>query len=156
MLRAWVNAMLHPKFETYARWYLRMNARWRRISLAVSLPLLLVASLVVIAHDAIYVSNGIQALTLSRFLSYLDSPHGLFELFALSAGALLAIFAFPATAALFAHRSNGRYRTRFYIAYCTWMQTLPVASVFLILGAAGYFVLGIFNFDSISVMTPPG
>ncbi len=90
------------QFETYARWYLKMNARWRHISLAVSLPLLLVAIFVAIAHDAMHIGSGIQALTFSRFLSYLGSPHGLFEVFALSAGALLALFAIPATAALFA------------------------------------------------------
>ena len=133
--QAWLDAFIHPKFETYARWYLRMNARWRRISLAVSLPLALIAILVVIAHDSMYVGNSAQALTFGRFLSYLGSPHGLFELFDL-------------IAAVFAHRSIGRYSIRFYIAYCTFMQTLPMACVFLVLGAVGYFVFSVFNFDS--------
>ncbi len=148
LLRAWIDALAHPEYETYARWYLRMNARWRRISLAVSLPLLLIAILVVIAHDAMRVGNSFQTLTLSRFLSYLGSPHGLFELFDLFAAALLTIVAIPATAALFAHRSIGRYHIRCYIAYCTFMQTLPMACVFLVLGAMGYLVLGFFDSTS--------
>jgi hypothetical protein len=143
--QAWLDAFIHPKFETYARWYLWMNARWRRISLAVSLPLLLIAILVVIAHDTMYVGNSIQALTLARFLSYLGSPHGLFELFDLIAAALVAIVAIPAIAAVFAHRSIGRYNIRSYIAYCTFMQTLPMACVFLVLGMIGYFFLGSFS-----------
>jgi hypothetical protein len=148
LLRAWTEAFLRPKYETYARWYLRMNARWRRISLAVSLPLALIAILVVIAHDAMYVGNSIQALTPGRFLSYLGSPHGVFELLDMFAAALVAIVAIPAIAAVFAHRSIGRYSIRSYIAYCTFMQTLPMACVFLVLGAVGYFVFSVFNFDS--------
>jgi hypothetical protein len=150
--QAWLDAFIHPKFETYARWYLRMNAHWRRISLAVSLPLALIAILVVIAHDTMYVGNSVRALTLGRFLNYLGSPHGLFELFDLIAAALVAIVAIPAIAVVFAHRSIGRYRIRFYIAYCTFMQTLPMACVFLVLGAVGYFVFSVFNFDSTAFM----
>lgn len=146
--QAWFDAFIHPKFETYARWYLRMNAHWRRISLAASLPLALIAILIVIAHDAMYAGNSIQALTLGRFLSYLGSPHGVFELFDMFAAALVAIVAIPAIAAVFAHRSIGRYSIRLYIAYCTFMQTLPMACVFLVLGAVGYFVFSVFNFHS--------
>lgn len=148
LLRAWTDALFHPTFETYARWYLKMGPRWRRISLAVSLPLLLAAIFVVIAHDAMHVGAGIHALTGSRFLSYLDSPHGLFQLFAFSVGAIAAIVAIPAAVALFAHRSRGRYRIRCYIAYCTWMQTLPMTCVFLLFGAVGYLVLGFFDWSS--------
>lgn len=145
LLRAWTDALFHPTFETYARWYLKMGSRWRRISLAVSLPLLLAAILVVIAHDSMHVGARIHALTGSRFLNYLDSPYGLFQLFAFSVGAVAAIVAIPAAVALFAHRSRGRYRIRFYIAYCTWMQTLPMTCVFLLFGAVGYLVLGFFD-----------
>lgn len=148
--QAWFDALVHPQFETYARWYLRLNARWRRISLAASLPLALIAILVVIAHDAMYVGDSFQALTLGRLLSYLGSPHGLFELFDLIVAVMVAIVAIPAIAALFAHRSIGRYSIRLYIAYCTFMQTLPMACVFLALGAVGYFVFSVFNFDSTS------
>jgi hypothetical protein len=148
LLRAWTDALFHPTFETYARWYLKMGPRWRRTSLAVSLPLLLAAIVALIAHDALRVGAGIHALTGSRFLSYLDSPHGLFQLFAFSVGAIAAIVAIPAAVALFAHRSRGRYRIRFSITYCTWMQTLPMTCVFLLFGAVGYLVLGFFDWSS--------
>lgn len=146
--RAWLDAFLHPRFETYARWYLRMNARWRRTSLAASLPLLIAAAFVVIAHDAMHINYGIQTPTVSRFLSYLGSPHGLFELFALFAGAMAGLIAIPAVAAVCGHRSVGRYRARYYIAYCTFMQTLPIASLLVLFGAVGYYIHGFFDATS--------
>lgn len=140
--QAWLDAFIHPKFETYARWYRRMGARWRRLSLAVSLPMLLIAILVVIAHDAVYIGNSVQTLTLSRFVSYLGSPHGLFELIDMFAAALVAIFAMPATAAVFAHRSLGPYRIRFKRVFRPWMQVQPAICVLLLASALVNFVAG--------------
>lgn len=61
LLRAWTDALLHPKFETYARWYLKMNYRWRLISLLVLLPLLLVTIFACIARAAmcVYAAFGL-------------------------------------------------------------------------------------------------
>ena len=44
LVYAWVDVALHPKFPTYQRWFPLMKTRWRRISLAVTLALIVVNS----------------------------------------------------------------------------------------------------------------
>ena len=41
---AWLDAALHPRFATFQRWFPLMKARWRRLSLIVSLVLILVTA----------------------------------------------------------------------------------------------------------------
>ena len=38
---AWIDALAHPEFATFQRWFPLMQVRWRRLSLAVSLFLIL-------------------------------------------------------------------------------------------------------------------
>ena len=148
VFRAWLEAFLHPSFATFQRWYPRMQARWRVISLLVSLLLILIAILVLIAHDAISDDYIVGALSLDRFLTYLHSPHGLFQLFSFFAGTLAGIYGFPALVAWFAYRAIGPYHLRFHVALGTLMQALPAICALLLFSAVAYFILGYFESSS--------
>jgi hypothetical protein len=152
LFRAWLDVLVHPKFATFQRWYPRMRLRWRAISLVVSLLLAFAAGLVVIAHDAMFAAHfSLQAFSLATFRDYLLSPHGLFQWFCFWFGAIVAVFLVPAVAAAIGYRPIGPYHVRFRVVFGTWMQALPDACLFLLIGALGYFVLGFFDASSIAV-----
>jgi hypothetical protein len=119
LFRAWLDAFQRPKYATFRRWYPRMQARWRISSLLVSLLLILIISLVLIAHDAVSDNYRLEALSHERFLAHLRTPHGLLQLFSFSAGALAAICGFLAGVVWVDSRANGPFRVRLHVEFGT-------------------------------------
>jgi hypothetical protein len=79
--QAWLDALIHPKYETYARWFPLMKSRWRNISLAVSLMLIILNIYAHGALDVFTVSHKSQALAFGNMVAYFSSPRGLYFIF---------------------------------------------------------------------------
>jgi hypothetical protein len=141
--QAWLDAFIHPEFETFQRWYPRMGQRWRGISLAVSLLLIVMASLAHIVSSAGGALPVMQPLTLAGISAYLASGRGLFELFRDSVGSVAMLYAIPVVVAWRANREIGPYSVRFRVVFGTWMQVQPAICVLLLFSAVAQVVLAV-------------
>lgn len=148
LLRAWTDALLHPKFETYVRWYPHMDTRWRRTSLAVSLMLILVRNFVQIADSTAHALPASQSLTLDRISVYLASLHGRYELFSYIAGSVAMLAAIPAISAWRANRDIGPYHIRLRVVFGTWMQVQPAVCVLELVSAVAELAQGMSGVSS--------
>jgi hypothetical protein len=150
LVYAWIDATLHPKFATFQRWFPLMKAPWRRISLAVSLILIL---LNVYAHGALDIFNTyhqVQIFSLSGMFSYFVTPRGLFRAFFYGPCSILTLFAMPAAVAVFSPRSIGPYAIRFKRIFRPWMQVQPTICALLLFSTVAELFLtavGIYNMD---------
>lgn len=139
---AWIDALAHPEFATFQRWFPRMQLRWRRLSLAVSLFLILVATSVDIATSAFATPRSIQDVSLAAFFVYLFSSHGMTQVFYIGGGSVAVLFAMPALVTLISPHSLGPYRIRFKRVFRPWMQVQPAICVLLLASALVNFVTG--------------
>ena len=83
LVYAWVDVALHPRFATFQRWFPLMKTRWRRISLAITIVLIVLTVYAHVALDAFTVNHSAHALTLSNMNAYFTSPCGLFRAFSM-------------------------------------------------------------------------
>lgn len=141
LLRAWTDALVHPQFETFQRWYPRMGQKWRRISLAVSLLLIVMASLAHVVSSAAGALPAMQSLTLTGISAYLASGRGLSELFRNFAGSVAMLYAIPVVVAWRANREIGPYSVRFRVVFGTWTQVQPVICALLLFSAIAQVIL---------------
>lgn len=141
--QAWLDAFLHPQFETFQRWYPRMGQKWRRVSLAVSLVLIVLASLAHAVFSAAEALPSMQPLTLAGIIAYLASGRGLFELLRDSAASVAMLYAIPVVVAWRANREIGPYSIRLRVVFGTWMQVQPVICVLLLFSAVALVVLAV-------------
>jgi len=141
IIYAWLDAALHPKFSTFQRWFPFMKARWRMISLIVSLVLILVTVLAQIALAAYSANRGADSLTPGALSAYLASPAGIFRAFFYGPCAVVTLFAMPAAVALIAPRSLGPYAIRFKRVFRPWMQVQPVICIWLLFSVVAQLVL---------------
>lgn len=147
--QAWLDALLRPQFETFQRWYPRMGQKWRRVSLVVSLVLIVLTSLAHAVFSAAGALPAMQSLTLAGISAYLASGRGLFGLFRNFAGSVAMLYAIPVVVAWWANREIGPYPVRFRVVFGTWMQVQPTVCVLLLFSAVAQVVLAMLGlFDS--------
>jgi hypothetical protein len=139
--RAWLDAFIHLEYETYTRWYPRMNARWRRISLAASLLLILVTCPLRIVLAVYSVSHNPNAFEWHNLLIELFSLSGAMSVCIYCVISLAVLFAMPIVVAAFANRGIGPYRVRLYVAFGPWLQVQPAVCLFLLLSSIAQLVL---------------
>src|SRR5689334_23271684 len=141
ILRAWTEAFLHPKYETYARWFPQMTARWRGISLAVSLMLIVLNVYVGGALEIWRTSHNAQALTLSNMAAYFSSSRGLYFAFFYGPCSILLLYSIPGIVALASSRDFGPFGIRFKRVFRPWMQIQPTICVLLLYSTVSQLVL---------------
>lgn len=141
LLRAWMDAMLHPKYATFQRWFPLMTVRWRGISLAVSLVLIVLHIYVQEAVDAFGTHHNAQILTLSRLTAYFASSRGLYLASFYGPCAVLLLCLIPGVVALASSRDLGPYHIRFKHVFRPWMQIQPTICVLLLFSTAARLVL---------------
>lgn len=139
---AWIDALAHPEFATFQRWFPLMQVRWRRLSLAVSLFLILATACVSVAMSAFPAPRTMQDLSLATFFTYLFSSHGMAQAFYKGAGSVAVLLAMPALVTLISPRSLGPYRIRFKRVFRPWMQVQPAICALLMASALVNFVAG--------------
>ena len=133
LIYAWVDVALHPKFPTYQRWFPLMKTRWRRISLAVTLALIVVNSFFWTTLVRLGNENSIQTLNLNHMFALISSSGALFQFSYGIGGSIVALYAMPAAVTLVSARSLGPYRIRFKRAFRPWIQTQPAICAHLLL-----------------------
>lgn len=141
LLRAWIDAFFHPKFATFQRWFPLMTVRWRRVTLGVSLALILMNVYARGALDAFTTNHSAQALTLSNIAAYFVSPRGIFRAFFYGPCSVLALYLIPAIIALASSRGLGPYGVRFKRVFRPWMQVQPTICILLLFSTVAQLVL---------------
>lgn len=129
-----------------------MKARWRMVSLIVSLIIILVTVVAQIALAAYSSNRSADSLAPAALSTYLASPAGLFRAFFFGPCAVVTLYAMPAAVALIAPRSLGPYAIRFKRVFRPWMQVQPVICVLLLFSVIAQLVLllvGVDGSDSI-------
>jgi len=139
---AWIDAFAHPEFATFQRWFPRMKVRWRRLSLAVSLFLILVTMCIFVAISAFPEPRTLQDFSLAIFFTHLFSSHGFGRAFCEAVGSIVVLFAMPALVTLISPRSLGPYRIRLKRVFRPWMQVQPAICVLLLASALVNFAAG--------------
>jgi hypothetical protein len=139
--QAWLDALIHPKFETYARWFPLMKSRWRNISLAVSLMLIILNIYAHGALDVFTVSHKSQALAFGNMVAYFSSPRGLYFIFFYGPCSVLLLYLIPGIVALASSRDFGPYGIRFKRVFRPWMQIQPTICVLLLYSTVSQLVL---------------
>ena len=145
---AWLDAALRPKFATFQRWFPLMKARWRMVSLIVSLIFIVVTAVAQIALAAYSAHRGADSLAPGTLSVYLASPAGLFRAFFFGPCAVVTLFAMPAAVALIAPRSVGPYAIRFKRVFRPWMQVQPVICLLLLFSVVAQLVLLLIGVDA--------
>lgn len=145
---AWLDAALHPRFATFQRWFPLMKARWRMLSLIVSLVLILVTACAGIALAAYSTMHTADALAPENLSAYLASPGGLSRAIFYGPCAIVTLFAMPAAVALISPRRLGPYSIRFKRVFRPWMQVQPIICLLQLFSAAAQLVLLLIGVDA--------
>ncbi len=142
--QAWLDAFIHPKFETYARWYPRMGQRWRGISLVTSVLLIIMTGIVYLGLHAFVAPRSVEMMSFTTYYAYFHSSDGIRRAVFNTASSVALIFAIPALVTLISPRSLGPYRIRFKRVNRPWMQVQPVICMLLLCSALTDFAFGFF------------
>ena len=145
---AWLDVALHPRFATFQRWFPLMKARWRMLSLIVSLVLILVTACAGIALAAYSTMHTADALAPENLSAYLASPGGLSRAIFYGPCAIVTLFAMPAAVALISPRRLGPYSIRFKRVFRPWMQVQPIICLLQLFSAAAQLVLLLIGVDA--------
>jgi hypothetical protein len=144
---AWLDAALHPRFGTFQRWFPLMKARWRMLSLVVSLVLILITACAGIALSAYSSVHTSDALAPGNLFAYLASPGGLSRAIFYGPCANVTLFAMPAAVALISPRRLGPYSIRFKRVFRPWMQVQPIICLLQLFSAVAQLVLLLIGVD---------
>lgn len=145
---AWLDVALHPRFATFQRWFPLMKARWRRLSLIVSLVLILVTACAGITLAAYSTTYTADALAPGNLFAYLASPGGLSRAIFYGPCAIVTLFAIPAAVALISPRGLGPYSIRFKRVFRPWMQVQPIICLLQLFSAVAQLVLLLIGVDA--------
>ena len=145
---AWLDAALHPRFATFQRWFPLMKARWRMLSLIVSLVLILITACAGIALAAYSTMHTADALAPGNLFAYLTDPNGLSRAIFYGPCAIVTLFAMPAAVALISPRRLGQYSIRFKRVFRPWMQVQPIICLLQLFSAAAQLVLLLIGVDA--------
>ena len=145
---AWLDAALHPRFATFQRWFPLMKARWRMLSLIVSLVLILITACAGIALAAYSTMHTADALAPGNLFAYLTDPNGLSRAIFYGPCAIVTLFAMPAADALISPRRLGPYSIRFKRVFRPWMQVQPIICLLQLFSAVAQLVLLLIGVDA--------
>lgn len=145
---AWLDAALHPRFATFQRWFPLMKARWRMLSLIVSLVLILITACAGIALAAYSTMHTADALAPGNLFAYLTDPNGLSRAIFYGPCAIVTLFAMPAAVALISPRRLGPYSIRFKRVFRPWMQVQPIICLLQLFSAVAQLVLLLIGVDA--------
>lgn len=145
---AWLDAALHPRFATFQRWFPLMKARWRMLSLIVSLVLILITACAGIALAAYSTMYTADALAPGNLFAYLTDPNGLSRAIFYGPCAIVTLFAMPAAVALISPRRLGPYSIRFKRVFRPWMQVQPIICLLQLFSAVAQLVLLLIGVDA--------
>lgn len=145
---AWLDAALHPRFATFQRWFPLMKARWRMLSLIVSLVLILITACAGIALAAYSTMHTADALAPGNLFAYLTDPNGLSRAIFYGPCAIVTLFAMPAAVALISPRRLGQYSIRFKRVFRPWMQVQPIICLLQLFSAVAQLVLLLIGVDA--------
>ena len=148
LFRAWLDVLVHPKFATFQRWYLRMRLRWRMLSLIVSLVLILITACAGIALAAYSTMHTADAIAPGNLFAYLTAPNGLSRAIFYGPCAIVTLFAMPAAVALISPRRLGPYSIRFKRVFRPWMQVQPIICLLQLFSAVAQLVLLLIGVDA--------
>lgn len=145
---AWLDAALHPRFATFQRWFPLMKARWRMVSLIVSLVLILITACAGIALAAYSTMHTADAIAPGNLFAYLTDPNGLSRAIFYGPCAIVTLFAMPAAVALISPRRLGPYSIRFKRVFRPWMQVQPIICLLQLFSAVAQLVLLLIGVDA--------
>ena len=145
---AWLDAALHPRFATFQRWFPLMKARWRMLSLIVSLVLILITACAGIALAGYSTMHTADALAPGNLFAYLTDPNGLSRAIFYGPCAIVTLFAMPAAVALISPRRLGPYSIRFKRVFRPWMQVQPIICLLQLFSAVAQLVLLLIGVDA--------
>jgi hypothetical protein len=131
--RAWLDALLRPKFSTFARWYPRMGRCWRVSSLALSLVLVVITAFIHVVMADLTASQG-------KF-AYLISPGELIRVGFVVTRSVTILLLIPLAIAWIARRRIGPCRLRVHVIYGTWLQAQPAICLLLLISNVAYLIV---------------